>query len=104
MECDCKTDNNKNKNKKKEFSKSLLVQESVLVWIVTIAFIILAFVCVLCGYTGSLPWLSVIPTCVWAAYGVSQAMYYSKAKAENTKNGLKYESIMSQINWQQDCD
>ena len=83
-------------NKKNEFSKTLLIQESVLVWIVTVAFVVLAFLCVVKGYTGSLPWLSVIPTCVWAAYGVSQAMYYNKAKAENI--------IKIQDHFQQDCD
>jgi positive regulator of sigma E activity len=76
--------------KKLEFSKILLIQESVLVWIVTLAFIVLAFFCVLNGYIGSLPWLSVIPTCAWGAYGVSQAMYYNKAKAENVIKIDKY--------------
>lgn len=37
--------NTKNK-KKKEFSKGLLIQESVLIWIVTLSFILLAFFCV----------------------------------------------------------
>ena len=36
---------NKTENKM-EFSKRLLLQESLLIWIITIAFIILAFVCV----------------------------------------------------------
>ena len=30
----------------------------------------------------------------WTAYGVSQAFYYKKATAENTKGGIKYESII----------
>lgn len=38
---------NKQKNKKKkEFSKILVAQESALIWIMTISFIILAFICV----------------------------------------------------------
>lgn len=32
--------------KKKEFSKLLLIQESILIWIVTIVLLILAFVCI----------------------------------------------------------
>jgi hypothetical protein len=36
--------------------------------------------------------------CPWTAYGVSQACYYKKAEKENTKNGIKYESLMSQMN------
>lgn len=30
----------------------------------------------------------------WAAYAVSQKAYYDKARAENTKNGIKYDSVM----------
>ena len=67
----------------KEFSKLLLIQESILIWILSLSFILLAFICVTNGYTGSLPWLSVTLTGAWGAYGVSQAMYYHKAKAEN---------------------
>ena len=57
--------------KKQEFSKLLLIQESALIWIMTIAFIILAFVCVLKGYLGTLPWLSAMVGLPWTAYGVS---------------------------------
>ena len=81
--------------KKKEFSKTLLIQESVLIWIITIAFIALAFVCIIKEYFGELPWLSVMAGLPWTAYGVSQAFYYKKATAENTKNGIKYESVLS---------
>jgi len=35
------------KKEKMEFSKKLLVQESALIWLITIAFIILAFVCII---------------------------------------------------------
>lgn len=83
--------------KKQEFSKALLIQESFLIWIITFAYIILAFVCVLKGFSGSLPWLSVIPGLAWGAYGVSQACYYSKAKAENTAQGIKFETVMANL-------
>jgi hypothetical protein len=83
--------------KKKEFSKSLLVQESVLIWIVTISFIAMAFICIFNGYFGELPWLAVLCSCAWAAYGVSQACYYNKSKAENTQGGIKYESMLNQL-------
>lgn len=85
------------KKKKKEFSKSLLVQESILIWIVTIAFIVLAFTCIINQYFGELPWLAAMAACPWAAYGVSQACYYKKAEKENTKDGIKFESIMAQL-------
>ena len=83
------------KNKKKqEFSKSLLVQESILIWIHTIATIALAFMCVHLQYFGELPWLAAMVAFPWTAYGVSQHAYYKKAEKENTKDGIKYETIM----------
>ena len=68
-----------------EFSKVLLIQESVLIWIITIAFI-------------GLPWLTAMVSLPWGAYGVSQAFYYKKSQAENTKNGVKYESVIQALN------
>lgn len=86
------------KNKKQqEFSKWLLVQESVLIWIITISFIAMAFICISNGYFGELPWLAVLCSCAWAAYGVSQACYYNKSKAENTQGGIKYDAVMAQL-------
>lgn len=82
------------KNSKKEklsFSKGLLVQESILIWIITITFLVLAFYCVIKQYFGELPWLSVIVSFPWAAYGVSQAYYYKKSTKENTTGGIVYE-------------
>ena len=82
---------------KKEFSKILLIQESVLIWISTIALIALAYVCVLQGFTGSLPWLSAMVGLPWTAYGFSQVYYYKKSMAENTKDGIKYDSVMVEL-------
>ena len=79
---------------KKEFSKKLLVQESILIWIITFAFIILAFVCVVNQYFGELPWLAAMCAFPWTAYGASQAFYYRKAEKENTKGGIKYDTTM----------
>lgn len=86
----------KNKeNKKKTFSKSLLVQESILIWIITLAFIALAFICVLHGMSMvEIGFLTVLPGVAWAAYGVSQAFYYKKSEKENTKDGIIYETAM----------
>ena len=80
--------------KKKEFSKVLLIQESILIYIMTISFIILAFICIQKEYLGELPWLTAMVGFPWTAYGVSQAFYYNKAKAENTKNGIVQESAL----------
>lgn len=81
--------------KHQEFSKLLLIQESLLIWLLSAAFVILAFYCVLNDYLGSLPWLTSLVAFPWSAYGVSQACYYNKAKAENTSGGIKYASVLS---------
>ena len=83
--------------KQLEFSKKLLLQESVLIWIITIAFIVLAFICVFNQYFGELPWLAAMCGFPWTAYGASQAFYYRKAERENTRGGIKYETILSNI-------
>jgi len=66
-----KKNERKKDKKKKEFSKSLLIQESILIWITTICFLILAFMCVVNHEFGDLPWLSVMSGAPWAAYAVS---------------------------------
>lgn len=83
--------------KKLEFSKTLLIQESALIWISTLAYIALAFYCIYSGYIGSLPWLTASASLPWAAYGVSQVYYYKKSTVENAKDGVKYESVMREL-------
>lgn len=83
-------------NKKREFSKTLLIQESALIWVTTIAYIVLAFYCIRNGYQGTLPWLTAGVSLPWVAYGVSQGFYYNKSKAENTQNGIKYELALQE--------
>ena len=87
----------KNKdNKKTSFSKSLLIQESILIWIITITFLVLAFICVFNGFFGELPWLSVIVAFPWSAYGISQAYYCKKSMKENTKDGIVFEQALKE--------
>lgn len=88
--------NNNNPNKKQEFSKTLLIQESLLIWIHTIAMLALAYICVFKGYFAELPWLTAMVALPWTAYGVSQHAYYKKAEKENLKNGIIYETAMAQ--------
>lgn len=92
---------NKKRKKKKDnerkttFSKILLIQESALIWIITISFIVLAFLCVLQGMSAvEIGFLTVLPGVAWTAYGASQAFYYKKAEKENTKDGIIYETAM----------
>lgn len=81
-----------------EFSKKLIGQESALIWIISLAFIVLAFVCVKNSYFGELPWLTAMVGLPWTAYAVSQGFYYRKAMKENTKDGIKYDSVMAELN------
>ena len=85
----------KNKKQKLEFSKILLIQESALIWIVTLGAFYLAFYCIKNQYFGELPWIVTLVGLPWAAYGVSQACYYGKSTKENTKGGIKYDSIFA---------
>ena len=85
------------KQKKKhkiEFSKLIIIQESILVWISTLFLLFLAYKSVLTGYIGSLPYLTTLVGAIWAAYGVSVGFYYNKAKAENLK---KFKNMGAEI-------
>ena len=82
-------------NEKQEFSKTLLIQESLLIWIFSLAMLVLAYICVFKGYYAELPWLTAMVSLPWASYAISQRAYYKKAQAENTKDGIKYETVMA---------
>ena len=86
----------RHEQEKQEFSKTLLIQESLLIWIHTIAMIVLAYICVFKGYYAELPWLTAMVALPWTAYGVSQHAYYRKSEIENSKNGIVYETAMMQ--------
>ena len=58
----------------------------------------IALVCIIRGFTGSLPWLAAMVAFPWTAYGVSQAFYYKKSTKENTQGGIKFESVMAEVN------
>lgn len=89
--------NKRKKKKSLEFSKLLLLQESVLIWVMTIALLVLAFKCINMEYFGELPWIAAMVGFPWSAYGVSQMYYYKKSLAENTKDGIKYDSVMKSL-------
>lgn len=86
----------KHEETKTEFSKVLLIQESILIWVHTLAMLVLAFICVYRGAYAELPWLTAMVTMPWAAYGVSQHAYYKKAQAENTEGGIIFENAFAQ--------
>ena len=88
---------------KESFSKILLVQESLLIWIHTIAMLVLAYICVFRGAYTELPWLTAMVSLPWAAYAVSQHAYYKKAQAENTSGGVVYEQALRPYAELEDC-
>ena len=92
-----------NKKNKLEFSKLLLVQESALMWVITLAFIALAFVCVKNQYFGELPWITAMCALPWTAYGASQAFYYKKSEKENIRGGIKYDTTMEELRNKLNC-
>ena len=87
----------KQRNKKIEFSKTLLIQESILVWITTLTLLLITCYCIFNGFMGTLPWLITLITVVWGAYGVSQVFYYKKSLAENTVGGIKYDTVVKEL-------
>ena len=94
---------NKKDKKKLEFSKLLLVQESALMWVITLAFIALAFVCVKNQFFGELPWITAMCALPWTAYGASQAFYYKKSEKENIQGGIKYDTTMEELRNRLNC-
>lgn len=87
----------KKKEQKREFSKTLLVWETILIWVITLSFIGLVYFCIINQYIGELGWLATVYAFPWAAYAVSQACYYKKAEKENTKGGIKFESVIKTL-------
>ena len=87
----------KTPKQKRQFSKSLLIQESALIWFTTIMILIMAFYCIVNENFGDLPWLTAMVGFPWTAYAVSQMYYYKKSEKENTVGGVKYESVMAEI-------
>lgn len=75
----------KKRRKKFEFSKLILVFETVLVAYVSHR--VLGFVgrAIELDYTGSLPYLTTFISAVWAAYGASVSFYQTKSCKENVR-------------------
>ena len=87
----------KKDKKNSSYSHTLLTQESILLWITTLSFVVLAFYCIHTGYTGTLPWLSSLVAFPWSAYGISQVYYYKKSMKENTEGGIKFETVLEEV-------
>ena len=68
------------KPQKMDFSKRLIADIRVLLWVVTVGGLFLAFYCIRTGYTGSLPWISAMVGMPWTAHGTVCAFYLNMAK------------------------
>lgn len=77
---------------KQEFSKRLILDVRALLWLVTAGGLLLAGLCILKGYTGSLPWLSAMVGLPWTAHGVICSFYLNMAKSDHKQGGITYES------------
>ena len=86
------------KKKRKEFSKRLIFWEGLLVCALSAGGLYIAYLSVMNAYLGSLPWVTAMVTGAWGAYGVSQAFYYNKAKAENILKINKFDSNSFDVN------
>lgn len=71
--------------RKFEFSKLILLFETVLVAYVSHRVLGFVETAILTGYTGGLPYLTTFITAVWAAYGASVSFYQQKSGKENVK-------------------
>lgn len=79
-------------NKKNEFSKRLISDIRVLLWIVTVGALILAWYCIRLGYAGSLPWLSAMVGLPWTAHGVVCSFYLNLCKSDHKEGGITFET------------
>lgn len=83
--------------KKIEFSKKLINDIRLLLWIITISGILLAFMCVLLGYLGTLPWISALIGLPWSAHGIVCSFYLTMAKSDHKKGGITYDLALKEI-------
>lgn len=74
----------KEDKKKLGFSKKLINDVRVLLWVITLGGLALAFYCVYNRYTSSLPWITSMVGLPWTAHATICAFYLNKSKAENT--------------------
>jgi len=69
--------------RKFEFSKLIIVFETLIVAGLTAGILVLAFMAIRQGYTGALPFLTALVAPAWGCYGFSAKYYYGKAGKEN---------------------
>lgn len=82
--------------KKLDFSKKLINDIRMLLWVVTVSGILLAFMCIYMGYLGTLPWISALVGLPWSAHGVVCSFYLAMAKSDHKKGGITYDLALKE--------
>ena len=85
------------------FSKKLVHDIRVLLWVITIGGLLLALLCIILGFTGSLPWLTAMIGLPWSAHGVVCAFYLNMAKSDHSVGGITFESAKAKDFIEEDC-
>lgn len=81
--------------RKAAFSKRLIADIRVLLWVVTLGGLALAAYCIYRGFTGSLPWLSAMVGLPWTAHGVVCSFYLNMSKSDHKEGGITFEAAKS---------
>ena len=82
--------------KQQEFSKRLISDIRVLLWVVTVGGLLLAAYCIRVGYMGALPWLSAMVGLPWTAHGTVCAFYLNMAKSDHREGGITFEAAKAE--------
>ena len=82
----------RNEKKQQEFSKKLISDIRLLLWVVTLGGLVLAAYCIRKGYTGSLPWLTAMVGLPWTAHGTVCAFYLNLCKSDHKEGGITFEA------------
>ena len=82
--------------KQQEFSKRLISDIRLLLWVVTLGGLVLAAYCIHNGYVGSLPWLSAMVGLPWTAHGTVCAFYLNMAKSDHREGGITFEAAKAE--------
>lgn len=69
--------------KKFEYSKLIIIFETILIAFLTIGILLLVWYSISLEFDGAFPYLTTMVSVAWASYGTSTAFYYNKAKTEN---------------------
>lgn len=82
--------------KQLDFSKRLIVDIRILLWVVTVGGLLLAFYCIRKDFTGSLPWISTMVGLPWSAHGVVCSFYLNLCKSDHREGGITFEVAKAQ--------